>query len=75
MCKFLLYVFLGTAMNKIQNFESFCVEVRAEKALKSNRIVCMLKIRSISYVMNSIRAHLMIVQIKLRFFPRKMIEN
>jgi len=32
MRKFLLYVFLGTAMKKIQNFESFYVDVRGEKA-------------------------------------------
>jgi len=48
-------------MNKIQKLESLYVEVRAKKVEKSNRIVYILKIRSISYVMNSIRAHIMIV--------------
>jgi len=62
MRKFLLYVFLGKAMHKIQKFESLYVEVRAKKVEISNRIVCFLKIRCISYIMNSIRAHFMIVQ-------------
>jgi len=67
MSKFLFYVFLGKAMHKIQKLESLYVEVRAKKVEKSNGIVYILKIRSISYVMISIRAHFKIVQKKLLF--------
>jgi len=68
-------VFLGKVIHKIQKFESLDVEVRAKKVEKSNRIFYILKMLSISYVMNSIRAHFMIVQKKLRFIPRKKKEN